>query len=122
LTRCRNGLVRRAAADLKLRIAGAPARPDQVEALWRQAGLPVAAAPAVACDDRAEVEILFLPGDGRFSGNAEFQVLVVLDDTPVPRRLLKSAQRIIANRKFDGVPADIQFPLADFARALDSIV
>jgi hypothetical protein len=68
------------------------------------------------------VEILFLPGDGRFNGQAEFQIVVVLHDAEVPRRLLKSAQRIVSDRKFDQLPSDIQFPLADFGRALDSII
>lgn len=126
LTRCRNGLTRRSSADLKIRIVGTPLKAGQADTLWRQAGLSVAGAPVIAAPipastDRAEVEILFLPGDGRFSGRAEFQILVVLDDSVVPRRFLKSAQRIIADRKFDKLPADIQFTLVDFGRALDSI-
>ena len=126
LTRCRNGLTRRPSDDLTVHIAGTPMSPDKVEALWKEAGLPGdrpnVVKPAKTKTDRVEVEILFLPSDGRFSGCAEFQILVLLDDVSVPRRILKSAQRIVANRKFDNLPADVQFPLADFRRALDSIV
>ena len=126
LTRCRNGLTRRSSADLTISIAGTPAQPEQLDALWRQAGLrndgiTAALQTANGSADRPEVEILALPGEGRFSGRAEFQVLVLLDDVAVPRRVLSSAQRIVANRIFDDRPADIQFSLADFRQSLDSI-
>lgn len=124
LTRCRNGLIPRSSADLKIRIAGSLAMPEKAAPLLQQAGLRpdlIAAQPVPICANRAEVEILFLPGEGRLSGQAEFQVLVVLEDTAVPRSMLKSVHRIVADRKFASVPAEIQFPLAQFAQALDSI-
>ncbi|HEX3997347.1 MAG TPA: galactosyltransferase-related protein [Pirellulales bacterium] len=127
LTRCRNGLTRRPLGDLKIGVAGRPARPEQAEAICRQAGLDAKSLfsldPAAASRfGRAEVELLFLPGEGRFSGAAECQVLVVLDAAAVSSRLLKNAQRIAADRTFPDRPPEIQFPLSEFARALDSIV
>ena len=70
----------------------------------------------------AEVEILFLPGDGQFSHRADFQILVLLDDAPITRRAAATAHRIIANRPILDRPIDIQFPMVELSRALDSIV
>jgi glycosyltransferase involved in cell wall biosynthesis len=134
LTRCRNGLVARPLADLSIGVVGRADRPAIAAELWRRMnlppsipleGLPASASPAVACvsglPDQVEVEVLFFPGKGRFSGRAECNVLVVLDESDVPRRLLGAAHRIVAGRQFPGLPADRQFPLNELHRALDSI-
>ena len=126
LTRCRNGMTRRPPSDLMIRIVGRPAQPEQAHFLWRQAGFTSeqfrSAIESTAPCEPAEVEILFLPGTGGFSGNAEYQVLVMLDDSPVPTPTLTAAHRIITDRPFPGRPAEIQFPLARFAEAIDAVV
>lgn len=126
LTCCRNGLMRRSPADLTIRIVGIPNDRAPVETLLRHAGLPndffADRAHVIAENGKpAEVEILFLPGEGSFSGRAEFQVLAILDDSVVPRRLASVAHRIITDRGVPGRPREIQFPMREFARALDSI-
>ncbi len=125
LMRCRNGLVKRSVADLSIRVAGRPTQPDRAAAIWLQTGLPPPPGLIHSADPingtAPEVEMLFLPGEGRFSGRAECQVLVVLDDMHVPNRLLKNAHRIIADRAFRGIPESIQFRLSDFGNGLDSI-
>ena len=69
LTRCRNGLEKRGLDDLSIRIVGQPARPTAVEQLVRDRF-------AATRVDTPEVEILFLPGSGRFTGRADCNILV----------------------------------------------
>jgi glycosyltransferase involved in cell wall biosynthesis len=72
LTRCRNGLSKRGLDDLSVRIVGHAARPHDVARL-------VDGRLRTTASDKPEVEILFLPGEGRFSGRAECNVLVALE-------------------------------------------
>src|SRR5262245_4454599 len=77
LTRCRNGLVKRALEDIRLHVVGNPppatlARPL---AVLQSTNDPAANEPP-------EVEILFQPSPERFSGKAQCNVLVVLDERP----------------------------------------
>jgi glycosyltransferase involved in cell wall biosynthesis len=81
LTRCRNGLRKRELADLSIRVVGSPARPEEVKTTESQS---------------AEVEILFLPGQGRFSGRAQCNVLVALEGGVVQPRLSRNAHLTIA--------------------------
>ncbi len=128
-------------------MAGWPGDPERLWQLWRPLGIaaPAGLDPArpAASVLRPEVELLVLPGEGRFSGRAECNVLVVLDAAEVPARLLKTAHRIVSDREFPDLAAtplvrgwrwqrtadrrvpdstrDSQFSLADFGRALESI-
>lgn len=71
LTRCRNGLEKRSLDDLAIRVVGR-ARPGHAvaELVERRFASPRHVRP--------EVEILLLPGEGRFSGRADCNVLVAL--------------------------------------------
>jgi glycosyltransferase involved in cell wall biosynthesis len=147
LTRCRNGLHKRRVADLSIALAARPRDPERLWQLWRPLGIPAPAgldpARTAASVKRPEVELLVLPGEGRFSGRAECNVLIVLDDEEVSPRLLKMAHRIVSDRRFPDIAtmallrgwhwetvADLrvpgstresQFPLAEFGKALESI-
>jgi glycosyltransferase involved in cell wall biosynthesis len=127
LSRCRNGLVKRPLSDLAIAIVGQAAQPGRVAELWRQLQQSVPGFPSREsmrpAGRRPEVEMLFLPGDGRFSGRAECNLLVALDDSPIRPELLdpRTTHRIVGDRPFPDIPGHYQFRLADFARALDSI-
>ena len=127
LIRCRNGLVKRPLSDLAIATFGQTTEPAKALELWRGQNLPAQglANPLVlsAGNRSPEVELLFWPGRGRFSGRAQCNVLVVLDGSPVPEGLLdsKTTHRLVADRKVSGIPAHYQFPLAELRRALDSI-
>jgi len=107
-----NGLVKRTVDDLAVRVVGTSSSPKAATALlgprWGE-----------RCDaGPAEVELLFLPGEGRFSGRADCNILVVLEDTPKARRMDRKAHLVVADRPYPGVPAECGFKLEELDRAL----
>jgi glycosyltransferase involved in cell wall biosynthesis len=91
LTRCRNGLEKRSLDDLAIRLVGETAQPHPA-ADWarRRFGQRQATRP--------EVEILLLPGKGRFSGRADFNVLVALDEPSAASPAAREAHLTIGPR------------------------
>ncbi len=88
LTRCRNGLEKRTLDDLAVRVVGQTAKPHPVaEWLERRFGTRRVEKP--------EVEILLWPGQGRFSGRAECNVLLALEPGEVTSRASRQAHLTI---------------------------
>ena len=111
LIRCRNGMIKRPLEQLQLKVVGGlPAR-------FRQS-LPTSAADA---GDVPEVEIAFSPGATKFSGRAECNVLVVLEDTPATKRLARDAHILVANRELPTNSAKQAFRLHQFDQALKAV-
>ncbi len=98
LTRCRNGLVKRANTELAIRVVGGPADAPKVEHLM---GVPLRAASTA---ENPEIEILVLPGPGRFSGQADCNILVALEDGPHVARWAPSATSWSAREIFPSSP------------------
>jgi glycosyltransferase involved in cell wall biosynthesis len=73
LTRCRNGLEKRSLDDLAIRVVSDDVQAHPIVDWARRRFRSAANHP------RPEVEILLLPGRGRFSGKADCNVLVALD-------------------------------------------
>ncbi len=71
LTRCRNGLEKRSLDDLEIQLVGQPAAVHPIVDWARRRFTRPNGSP--------EIELLVLPGSGRFSGRAECNVLVALD-------------------------------------------
>jgi glycosyltransferase involved in cell wall biosynthesis len=123
LTRCRNGLVKRPSSDLAIRVIEPPAAvPNAI------ADSSLARSQRGIIDERSsgestkpEVEIVFAPGKGRFTGRAEYQMLIVLDDATPRPRVLRQADLIIANRRFEAANGTPQFALSELDRALDAV-
>lgn len=113
-TRCMNGLVKRAARDLAVGVVGTTARPQAAASLLKSRRIVTAAEPP-------EVELLFLPGRGRFSGRADCNVLVLLEETSRARRMARKAHLVLADRPYAGLPAESCFKLSEFDRALESL-
>jgi hypothetical protein len=67
------------------------------------------------------VEILALPGKERFSGRAEFNLLVLCDGSPPNRRLLEQANIVVSANPISGLNGKPQFRLVDFPKALDAV-
>ncbi|MFP6649105.1 MAG: galactosyltransferase-related protein, partial [Pirellulaceae bacterium] len=71
LTRCLNGLQRRSPEELVVRLVGTPEHASSVENVAPQL------AGSSGSGERIEVEVLFLPGQGSFTGNADCNILVM---------------------------------------------
>ncbi len=115
LTRCRNGLVKRATADLVIRFVGEGAASPNVQRLIGRYLPPVSNA------ERPEVEILVVPGNGRFSGRAECNVLVALADDPRIERLAARAHIVVGTRDYPQVEPERQFRLSELPQALRAV-
>jgi hypothetical protein len=115
LTRCINGLHKRPVSDLAIRVAGEPSWPERASRLLEIHDLK----PTTAA--RPEIEFLFLPGTGRFSGRADCHILVVLDDAPPPTPLVQAARLVITDQACASVPEEDRYRIDEFKRALDSL-
>ncbi len=123
LIRCRKGFSFRSLADIDLRIVGFPADPDGVARLWSQVREPLPMQLHAPLNGQPpEAEVLFLPGEGQFSGRAQHNMLVVFDGAEPHARLLRDAHSIVANARFPTVKGTLQYSLEEFAKALDAIV
>ena len=74
LTRCLNGIQKRNADELVVRLVGTPDSTATVKEV-----APQLANPSVG-QERIEVEVLFLPGQGSFSGDADCNILVMSEE------------------------------------------
>jgi glycosyltransferase involved in cell wall biosynthesis len=107
LTRCRNGLEKRSLDDLAVRVVGLASTPHAIaEFVQRRFGANAAAVP--------EVEILMLPGEGRFTGQADCNVLVALEPEAARSPLARQAHLTID-------PAAATDPLLQFEQALSAV-
>lgn len=89
LTRCRNGLHKRGLDDLAIRVVGrTDAAHPTAQFLMKRFVQPASARP--------EVEIVMQPGEGKFSGRAECNVLVALEPAAATSALAKQADLTIS--------------------------
>jgi len=123
LSVCRHGLRRRVLSELRIGVVGRAA--DQAVADRLLSGRFAARQP------RPEVEIVFTPGDGRYSRGgrsrltrsqrAECRILVVTRLTPNVGRLARQADIVVSDEAIHSIPSRPQFPLDQFDAALESI-
>ncbi len=114
LTRCRNGLEKRGLDDISIRVVGQPARPTAVEQLVRDRF-------AATRMDTPEVEILFLPGSGRFTGRADCNILVALEAEAARSPLARHAHWTIALCDGRVTDPDASVALDQFEQALGMV-
>lgn len=118
LARCRNGLVKRRVEDLDIAVVGRPSDARIAKRLLGDRKFRLAdGTPKKA----AEVEILFLPGSGRFHAKAACRVLVVDGDAPQARHWARKADYVVSNTRFADVPEQRSFRLDELDRALEAI-
>ncbi len=87
-------------------------------------------APALANDHgnhstqgavQPEVELLFLPGEGSFSGAADCNLLVALDDSPQLRQLASAAHVVVAPHTLPEASDVLQFRLDQWDQVLNAV-
>jgi glycosyltransferase involved in cell wall biosynthesis len=113
LVRCRNGLSKRTLQDLRVKVLGSPPltqMPQWLPSLARDgAGAPGA---------NPEVEVVFQPGPGKFSGRAECNMLVVTDPTEAASKLARYAHVVVADYELPAPHAFYRFRLHELPNAL----
>jgi hypothetical protein len=71
------------------------------------------------CEDNdPEMEIVCGPKAATFSGDADFNVLVVLEDVPAAATLASQAHLVIADHPYQGLDPRQMYPLDGLGRAL----
>ncbi len=121
LTRCMNGLARRKPEDLVLSVVGQPQRMDLAHRLL---GAWCDALEDLDVNDRnklPEVEVLCLPGSGKFSGRADCNILVVLNDSPHTRYLARKAHIVVSEKQYPQIPSENSFKPSEFNRAVNTL-
>jgi hypothetical protein len=113
LTRCRNGLEKRPVDDLRVRVVGRPETPERVSKLLRDRFASSTVAP--------EVEILFRPGQGRFSGHADCNMLVALEPYRALAREANAADVLVTAEVPILADHPRHFRLHEFEQALAAV-
>jgi len=120
LTRCLDGLRKREPEGIALRLVGRPFRPDDAEQMIQSLNLTSSGR------GKAEVEVLFLPGEGRFSGSADFNLLVMMDGDGdgygEAGPAVRDAHAIVTDRDLGGTNGALRFRLREFSKALHAVV
>jgi glycosyltransferase involved in cell wall biosynthesis len=115
LTRCRNGLEKRDMGDIRVQVVGTPLLPHLAARFIQDRFAAGAAA-------RPEVEILFLPGSGDFSGQADCNILVAFEaDAALARRARRADVLVVAPEAARTCNHPLRFPLEEFDRALAAV-
>jgi len=113
LVRCLNGLVKRRLDEVRLHVVGNP--PPDLAPL-----IPRPRLTARDADGPPEMEVVFSPGPGAFSGKAECNLLVALSETPQSRRLAGQAHVLVADVDLPAPLAHHKFRLSNLGDALKS--
>ncbi len=108
-------MVKRDTTDLAIRVVGERAAPPRVQRLIRRHLNSASSAL------KPEVEILVVPGPGRFSGRADCNILVALEDGPHVARLAASAHIVVGARANSQVEPQRQFRLDELPQALRAV-
>jgi glycosyltransferase involved in cell wall biosynthesis len=112
LTRCMNGLAKRTLRDLEVRLCGVA-----TDAAALERGLRAHFKwPQLPQGGRADVEVLPLPGEGRFTKTADARLLLVTQRTAsVPSRVLRAAHIVLSPLGDIGREGQIRLRLEDQA-------
>ena len=116
LIKCCDGLVKRTRQELSYAAAG----PLPASSVLRQ--IFPASRPRFVADGPSEVEVLFTPGPGAFTGRAQCNVLVALDHSADSLLAAPEAHLVLSNDSLPGVPAERQFSLSQWEIAMSYLM
>ncbi len=111
-TKCIHGLTKRAMEDLRARIVS-PA--DSVRTDDRLRPLRIL---QTCGSQRPEIEIVCAPAGERFTGDADYNVLVVLEANSRTAQLAKEAHLVVSDVDIPTFAADRRIPLSEMGAAL----
>lgn len=109
LTRCLDGLAKRRPEDLFVRLPGEAADRAAMSRFLSQHRWTVEESPHV----RTDVELLFRPGNGRFTGRSDCRVLAVFDDSLAQQLDTRQAHVVLSSRGHIGAPDQARLQLDD---------
>ncbi len=141
LTRCRNGLQKRSLADIRVQVVGRPDDQRTAAQFMTRLGHRDHFAPGArltngarlapgeytggqrsSCEQHEpEVEVLFSPGTGNFSKQANCRLLVVLEPNPRVAHLALQADMVVSDQAYPTDPHAHIFPLRAFDEALRKV-
>ena len=107
--------MKRPPEDLQIRFVGAPSAVQKAKDLLP---FPYALDPRRSNPD---VEILVLPGNHTFSGDADCNILLLLDEGASTARTARQAHLIVGQQRVPGLPTKHQFRLNELDRALNLV-
>lgn len=109
LTRCVRGVVDRSPRDLTVRLTGQPNDSNAVGRWLASRSLIVQQEP----NTKADLELLFWPGQGTFAGGGDCRVLVVLDETALARSIPRQADIVLSPSGTLGHAHQLRLQLSD---------
>jgi len=116
LIKCCDGLMKRTWQEISLAAAG----PLPTGNMLRQV-FPVAR-PRFVADGPAEVEVLFTPGPGSFTGRSQSNILVALDNSAESLLAAPEAHLVLSNEPLPGVLPERQFRLSQWEAAMNYLM
>lgn len=109
LTRCLDGVVKREPHDLLVRLVGQPDDGALVHKILKSLHLDTRAWAGQMVD----LEIVVVPGSGRFTGQADGNVLLALEESAAARRHLRQAHLVLSKSGQFGLPRHVRLKLND---------
>lgn len=109
LSRCLDGVEKRRPEDLLVRLSGQPHDPPLVHKVLRALGLTPHAWPGRTVD----LEVVAVPGSGRFTGQADIKVLLAVGASPAAFRHARQAHIVLSPDGFFGSPRQLRLKLDD---------
>jgi glycosyltransferase involved in cell wall biosynthesis len=116
LIKCCDGLRKRTWQDITFAAAG----PLPASTAMRQ--VFSTNRPRFVADGPAEVEILFTPGRGSFTGRAQCNILVALDHSADSLLAVPEAHLVLSDQPFSGVKPERQFRICDWDAAMNYLM
>jgi glycosyltransferase involved in cell wall biosynthesis len=116
LIKCCDGLARRTWQDISFASAGLLLRANVMKEIFS------GSRPCFVADGPAEVEVLFTPGPGAFTGRAQCNILVALDHSAESLLAAPEAHLVLSDEPLPGVAPQRQFGLSQWEAAMNYLM